>query len=455
MPSLHFEHALLPGGWRDQVRITVANGLIGQVQPDCPPQPDDIRSGYALPGMPNLHSHAFQRGMAGLSERRTRPDDSFWSWREIMYRFLDRMDPDDVEAVSAQAYVEMLEGGFTRVGEFHYLHNDAGGHPYANPAELASRIAAAAGQTGIRLTLLPCFYAHGDFGAAPPLPGQRRFLNSLDRYTRLLEECEGLVAALPGATLGLAPHSLRAVAPDELGHLVALAAKRPLHIHAAEQTREVEACVAWSGLRPVEWLLRHAPVGPRWCLIHATHMTDTEVAELARTGAIIGFCPLTEASLGDGIPAAEAWTHAGGRFGIGTDSNILIGVAEELRQLEYGQRLGTRRRNVLADARQTSTGSALFSASLAGGNAALDAPPASLGVGAPADIVALSASSPSFAHDDPDTLLDVWIFAGDRTDVTDVWCGGRHVVTGGRHIAADAIGARYRQCVRRLAARSP
>lgn len=454
MPSLHFERALVQGGWRDHVRIIVSRGLIERVEPDCPPQPEDFRSGYALPGMPNLHSHAFQRGMAGLSERRTRPDDSFWSWREIMYRFLDRMNPDDVEAVSAQAYVEMLEGGFTRVGEFHYLHNDIDGHPYADPVELAGRIAAAAQQAGIRLTLLPCFYAHGDFAGAAPLPGQRRFLNSLDSYARLLQGCEGLIAAWPGATLGVAPHSLRAVTPDELGHLVALAAGRPIHIHAAEQTREVEACVAWSGLRPVEWLLRHAPVGPRWCLIHATHMTGTESVELARTGAVVGLCPLTEASLGDGILAAEAWHREGGRFGIGTDSNILIGVAEELRQLEYAQRLSTRRRNVMAEAGEASTGAAIFAAALANATVALDAPPASLSVGAPADIVALSANSSCFAADDPAALLDNWIFAGDRSDVTDVWCDGRHVVTGGRHVAAGEIGLRYRACVRRLAARS-
>lgn len=452
MSSLHFERALVQGAWRDNVRVVIRDDLIEQVQAGCPPLPGDFRAGTGLPGTANLHSHAFQRGMAGLSERRTRPDDSFWSWREVMYRFLDRMEPEDVEAVSAQAYVEMLEGGFTRVGEFHYLHNDVGGQPYADPAELAARIVSAAKQAGIRLTLLPCFYAHGDFGAAPAQPGQRRFLNGLDRYARLLQGCEALLAGLPGATCGIAPHSLRAVSPSELSHLAVLAAGRPIHIHVAEQVREVEACIAWSGQRPIEWLLEHAPVDPSWWLIHATHITADELARLSRSGAGIGLCPVTEASLGDGIFPAEAWRMAGGRIGIGTDSNILIGVAEELRQLEYAQRLRTLRRNVMAGSGEASTGTALFSAALAGGAAALDAPPAVLAPGAPADIVALSATAACFAAETADTWLDAWIFAGGGRAVRDVWCGGRHVVAEGRHVAAEAVLARYRRSVRRLAA---
>jgi formiminoglutamate deiminase len=435
------------------VRITVSDGMITRVEPDSRPEPGEELGGVALPGMPNVHSHAFQRGMAGLSERRSGRDDSFWSWREVMYRFLDRMSPDDVEAVSAQAFAEMLEGGFTRVGEFHYLHHDPDGRAYDDPAELAGRVAAAVETSGIRLTLLPCFYAHGDFGATAPSSGQRRFINDLDGFAALFARCETIVASLEGATIGVAPHSLRAVSPDELRFVAGLAGERPVHIHAAEQRREVEACVAWSGRRPVQWLLDEAELDARWCLIHATHVTDDEISRLARSGAAVGLCPVTEASLGDGTFPAEAWLAAGGAFGIGTDSNVLIGVAEELRQLECSQRLATGRRNVLADGDAASTGARLHSAALATGARVLGAPPPRLAAGSPADIVALSPDAACLAADEPETLLDGWIFAGDRSCVRDVWCAGRRVVAEGRHVQADAILARYRRTVRTLADR--
>ena len=289
--ALFFTEALLPQGWASQVRLTHSGGLIASVEAGAMPQAGDARHAIGIPGLPNLHSHAFQRGMAGLSEVRGPAADSFWTWREVMYRFLGRMTPDDVEAVAAQAYAEMLEGGFTRVGEFHYLHHQPDGTPYADPAEMAVRIAAAADRTGLGLTLLPCFYAHGGFGEAAPMPGQRRFLNDLDGFSRLLESSRSVISVLPGASAGIAPHSLRAVTPGELAHLAAMAPDEPMHIHVAEQVREVEDCLAWSGARPVEWLLDHAGLDERWCLIHATHMTPQEVTRLATTGAVVGFVP--------------------------------------------------------------------------------------------------------------------------------------------------------------------
>ncbi len=452
VPSLLFKHALLPGGWVDSVRVVMTGGAIASIEAGAMRRPDDADGGCALPGMANVHSHAFQRGMAGLAERRLRADDSFWSWREIMYRFLDRMTPDDVEAIAALAFMEMLQGGFTRVGEFHYLHHAPDGTAYDDPAELSSRIASAADAVGIRLTLLPCFYAHGDFGLEPPLAGQRRFLHGLDGYATLVDRCSDLVRRLDGATLGIAPHSLRAVSPPELDALVALARDRPIHVHVAEQTREVEACLGWSGQRPVAWLLDHAPVDRRWCLIHATHMDGGEVDRLAASGATVGLCPVTEASLGDGIFPATAWRGAGGRIAIGTDSNVAIGVAEELRQLEYAQRLLTRRRNVMASGSGASTGETLFAAAAEGGASALDAPAAAIRVGAPADIVALDPDAVCLAAGGPDTLLDGWLFGGDRSVVRDVWVGGRQVVAEGRHYRAAAIEAAYTRRVRRLAA---
>lgn len=339
--------ALLPEGWASQVRITLAQGRIVAVQPEAAPGGADLRCEVLLPGLGNLHSHAFQRGMAGLTEVGGRSGDSFWSWRELMYRFVDQLDPDSLQAIAEQAYVEMLESGFTRVGEFHYLHHSPGGTPYAQAGEMSGRIAAAAANTGIGLTLLPVFYAHSDFGGAAPNVAQRRLIHDIDGFARLLDDCRHSLKTLPDAVLGLAPHSLRAVTPQQLAELMPLT-DGPIHIHIAEQQREVDACLAWSGQRPVEWLLANAPADTRWCLVHATHVTASEVQAMAQRGAVVGLCPITEANLGDGIFPMQAFAAAGGRFGVGSDSNVLIDAAEELRLLEYGQRLTLQARNVLA-----------------------------------------------------------------------------------------------------------
>ncbi|HEX8300123.1 formimidoylglutamate deiminase [Sphingomonas sp.] len=448
MAHLWFEGALLEEGWASRVRIQILDGVIASIESEVSPQPADARHGVALPGLCNVHSHGFQRGMAGLSERRGRPDDDFWSWREVMYRFLDRLTPDDIAAITAQAYVEMLESGFTRVGEFHYLHNDVDGRAYADPAETAGAIVAAAEASGIGLTLLPVFYAHGDFGGAAPAPGQRRFLSDRDSFARLVEASR---AKLPGdALLGIAPHSLRAVTPGELHAILPLAEGGPIHIHAAEQMKEVEACIAWSGARPVEWLLVNAQVDARWCLIHSTHLTDRECDRLAASGAVAGLCPVTEANLGDGIFPTIRYLEAGGRIGMGTDSNILIDAPGELRALEYSQRLAHRRRALLADEAVPSVGRSLFDATLAGGGRALGATGGLL-AGAPADIVALDAQHPALAGADGDKLLDAWIFAARHGAVESVWRSGRKCVSGGRHVAAEAVARRYRATVAALA----
>ena len=452
MASLRFDLALLPDGWARHVRVAIDDARIVRVERDAAPAAGDERHAIAVPGMPNVHSHAFQRGMAGLAERRGATTDTFWTWRETMYRFALTMSPDDVEVVAAQLYAEMLETGFTRVGEFHYLHHDPDGRPYADIAEMAARIAAAAAETGIALTLLPSFYAHATFGGAEPHDGQRRFICSLDRFARLLEASRRQVAALPGATVGVAPHSLRAVTPEELLAVVAMAPAGPIHIHAAEQTKEVDDCVAWSGQRPVGWLLAHAGVDARWCLIHATHMTAEEARLLARSGAVAGLCPITEANLGDGtFPAPEFLGH-GGRFAIGSDSNILIGPGCELRQLEYAQRLRLRERNVLGDGNVRSTGRVLFDAGLAGGAAALACGPAGIAAGAAADLVSLDPHHPALVGRTGDTLLDAWVFAAATSPVDCVWVSGRRVVTGGSHRHREAIADRFRRCMARLVA---
>ncbi|TCP89122.1 formimidoylglutamate deiminase [Rhizobium sp. PP-CC-2G-626] len=440
--------ALLPDGWHDNIRISLADGRIVSVEADAKPDAGEERHAVLVPGMPNLHSHAFQRGMAGLAEVRGPGADSFWSWRTVMYRFALTMTPEQVEAVAAQLYMEMLEQGFSRVGEFHYLHHAIDGSPYADIAEMAVRITAAASETGIGLTLLPVFYAHSTFGGAAPSDGQRRFINTLDSFARLLEGCRAAVAGLPSSRVGVAPHSLRAATPQEIAAVVDMAGEGPIHIHVAEQVKEVEDCIAWSGARPVEWLLDHVGLDPRWCLIHATHMTDDETKRMAKSGAIAGLCPITEANLGDGTFNASVFGTAGGRFGIGSDSNILIGLPDELRQLEYSQRLLHRSRNVMAAAGQ-STGRALFDAAGAGGAIALSAAsPFGLVAGAPADFVSLSMPDSGARHD---AVLDAWLFAnGTRPD--SVWVAGKRQVTSGRHHARDRISDRFRRVMRELSA---
>lgn len=449
MTALWLKTALLPSGWASDVRIEMSGGLISSVSPETLPHPDDERAAIGLPGLSNVHSHAFQRGMAGLAEHRGPGDDDFWSWREVMYRFLDRLTPDDVEAICAMAYIEMLETGYTRVGEFHYLHNDVNGARYADPAEMAGRVIAAAQATGIGLTLLPVFYAHSDFGGAAPKPGQRRFLSDLDRFAALLDASERLLPA--DGVLGIAPHSLRAVTGEELAALVAMRSDGPIHIHAAEQVKEVEASLAFSGARPVEWLLAHAGVDRRWCLIHATHLTEAETDALAASGAVAGLCPVTEANLGDGIFPAVRYLDAGGRIATGTDSNILIDPAQELRALEYSQRLSRRARNLLASDGQPSVGQRLFDAALSGGAQALGAKQG-LAVGMAADIVTLDADHPALHGRHGDLLLDSWIFAARTSCIDSVWRGGRKHVSGGIHKDHDAVSQRYRAVLDRILA---
>jgi formimidoylglutamate deiminase len=448
--SLWAGAALLPEGWVENLRLGIRGGKIVAVTRGVQPQAGDERVAILLPGMPNVHSHAFQRGMAGLTEYRGPAADNFWSWRTLMYRFVARMSPEDLEAVSQWAYVEMLEAGFTRVGEFHYVHHDVNGAPFANPAELASRVVAAAERTGIALTLLPVFYAHGGFGGAAPHEGQRRFLNDVAGYARLLDASGALAAKLPDGITGIAPHSLRAVSADELADLLPLAGDGPIHMHAAEQIAEVEQCLAWAGARPVQWLLDHAPVDGRWCLVHATHVDEDETRRLAASGAAAGLCPVTEANLGDGVFPASRYLAAGGQFGIGTDSNVAIGVGDELRQLEYSQRLRDRARNVIGGS-SPSTGRVLYESAQRGGARSLGVSGAAgIVEGAAADFVSLNVDSPALAERSGDAWLDSLVFAAPRDAIDGVWRAGRQWVVQGRHVLRDDAARAWRAALARL-----
>ncbi|MBE7732832.1 formimidoylglutamate deiminase [Devosia faecipullorum] len=447
MPAIHAQSALLPAGLAQDVRIQFSEAGIESVEVGVRPYDRDERHRFVTPAMPNLHSHAFQRAMAGLAETRGPGQDSFWSWRTEMYRIALSMTPDHVEAIAAQLYMEMLETGFGRVGEFHYLHHDRDGTAYGDPAEMAGRIAAASASTGIALTLLPVFYAHSGFGGAAPADGQRRFIHDLEGFARLMDRSRSIVSALPHAVLGIAPHSLRAATSEQLQAVIPLAHGGPVHIHVAEQVREVEDCLAWSGRRPVEWLLDAMPVDRRWCLIHATHMTDDEFERLARSGAIAGLCPITEANLGDGVFSAATFRASGGRFGIGSDSNVLISLPEELRMLEYSQRLFRRARNVIADPGH-STGMSLFVEALHGGASALGVH-AGIEAGRPADLLSLDLAAAEYVP--TDKVLDHFIFSR-GIGVDSVWVGGTKQVEGGRHKKRDAITARFIAAMKELTA---
>ncbi|UXM96584.1 formimidoylglutamate deiminase (plasmid) [Bartonella sp. HY329] len=448
MQKIFADSALIAKGWQKNVAISIENGSITAIDEnayDVNPQQTGAHYKVLVSGMPNLHSHAFQRAMAGYTERRGATPDSFWSWRNEMYRLALAMNPDEVEAVASQLYIEMLEAGFTRVGEFHYLHHDIDGKPYSDIGEMAGRICNAAQKSGIHLTLLPVFYAHAGFGGQTPVDGQKRFINDTASFAKLVQSCRSHAKNLEKSIVGIAPHSLRAATEDELKEILPLADGNPIHIHIAEQLKEVDDCVAWSGERPVEWLLNRFKVNENWCLIHATHLTEDETVNIAKSGAIAGLCPLTEGNLGDGIFNALPFMEHGGRFGIGSDSNVNISVADELSQFEYSVRLKTHMRNAIAKP-LGSNGRHLFDEAVKGGDQALRSQSA-IKCGNSADFVALDLKGQDWIKED--AILDNWIFA--RTvDVKSTWVNGVEVVRDGKHIARDEIFKTYSKTMNKL-----
>ena len=447
MTVLNAKTALLADGWAQDVEVTIDGGRITGIATGKP-APGSL--GCLLPAPVNLHSHAFQRAMAGMTERRSAGQDSFWTWRQLMYRFLDRLMPDDVQAIAAFVQMEMAEAGYAAVAEFHYLHHAQGGAPYADWAEMSARIAAAAAETGLGLTLLPVLYQHGGCDGRALAAGQLRFGNDADGFGALWQGAGRALASLPeDSRLGVAPHSLRAVSRDGLDFARALAPDAPLHLHIAEQAAEVTEVQAAYGARPVAWLLANQPVDARWCLIHATQMEPQETVALAAAGVVAGLCPMTEANLGDGIFDGLRFVAAGGRWGVGSDSNLRISLSEELRLLEYSQRLQHRSRALLAAA-ERSTGRVLLESAAQGGAQAAGRGAGMIREGEWADLLALDMTSTDLDGRQSDAILDAWIFAGDDRMVTEVWSAGRQIVTGGRHKAREVITSRYRRTMARL-----
>lgn len=452
MPAFFAERALLPSGWANDVRLEVdAAGVLTHVQAGSPADGAERLGGPLLPGMPNLHSHAFQRAMAGLAEVAGNPNDSFWTWRDLMYRLVGKISPDQLGIIARQLYIEMLKAGYTSVAEFHYVHHDTDGTPYADPAELALRISHAAQAAGIGLTLLPVLYSHSGFGGQAPNEGQRRFINSTENYLKLQTRLQPILAARPTQALGLCFHSLRAVTPGQIQDVLAASDRHcPVHIHIAEQQKEVDDCLGWSGARPLQWLYENVEVDPRWCLVHATHANADEVALMARSRAIAGLCLTTEANLGDGIFPAVDFIAQGGRLGIGSDSHVSLSVVEELRWLEYGQRLRDQRRNRLYRPDQPMVGRTLFDAALEGGAQALGQAVGALDVGKRADWLVLDGNDPYLATARGDGILNRWLFAGGDRQVRDVMVGGQWVVRDGRHAGEEESARAFAQVLREL-----
>lgn len=455
MPDIFFDLALLPDDWARDVQAQVTpDGDFGRIRRGADPDGARRVNGAAVPGVPNLHSHAFQRAMAGLTERGSTAEYGFWSWREQMYAFLAHLAPDDVQAIATQLYSEMLRHGYTAVAEFHYLRNGPDGQPYAAPHEMALRLHEAATAAGIGLTLLPTLYRVADFGADAPLPEQRRFVATVDEILADGEAIRQATAGDGNRRAGMALHSLRAVPSGDLADAVAALhatdPAAPVHIHVAEQVREVRACLDWSGASPVEWLLDHAPVDGRWCAVHATHMTAEETRALAASGAVAGLCPTTEANLGDGVFPLASYLVAGGRWGVGSDSHVSVSPAADLRMLEYSQRLTMHERNVAGGRESHSTGRALLEGAWAGGAQASGRRLGAIRSGCRADIVVLDTEHPALVGRDEDQLLDAWIFSGEDTPVRDVMVGGAWVVEGRRHRAQGRIANAYRAAARQL-----
>ncbi|MDK6075584.1 formimidoylglutamate deiminase [Massilia varians] len=450
MRALFARHALLPDGWqRDVLLEWDAQGGLTRVDAQAAPPLGVARADYVLPGMVNLHSHAFQRALGGLTERAGEGPDSFWTWRDLMYRFAARITPEQIEAIAAQLFVECLRHGYTSLCEFHYLQRGPDGEAYARPAETAERVAAAGQATGMGLTLLPVLYSHAGFGEQPLRPEQRRFRTGVDDILRIVEALQPLRGGQ--LEVGAAPHSLRAASIAQVRELAAgLPAGRPLHIHIAEQMPEVEQSIAFSGRRPVEYLVEQAGLDERWCLVHATHLNDAEVAAIARSGAVAGLCPTTEANLGDGLFPLQAYIGLGGRFGIGSDSHVSQSPVEELRWLEYGQRLVHQRRNIAFTRQQRDVGQYLWQTALRGGAQAAGRKVGALAQGLRADLLVLDGSHPNLDGVGDEDVLGRFLFCGNDNLVRDVLCGGRWVVQGGRHVAQEAVTQRYRQALNEL-----
>jgi formimidoylglutamate deiminase len=452
MPAYFASRALLPSGWAHNVRLDVDDhGQLTQVMPNAEPVGCLRLHGDVVPGMPNLHSHAFQRAMAGLAEVAGDPQDSFWTWRDLMYRLVQRLTPEQVGIIARQLYIEMLKGGYTQVAEFHYLHHAPNGKPYGDRGEMTGHLSLAAEQAGMGMTLLPVLYSYAGFGAQPAQPGQRRFIQNVESYLEQQQVIARQLATQPLQNQGLCFHSLRAVELSQMQQILAASDPHlPVHIHIAEQQKEVNDCLAWSRQRPVAWLYEHLPVDSRWCLVHATHLDREELEQLAHSKAVAGLCLTTEANLGDGIFPGDSYLHHQGHWGIGSDSHVSLSVVEELRWFEYGQRLRDQRRNRLTTPSEPAVGDVLYQQALQGGAQACGIAIGQLAAGARADWLVLDGDDPYLAAATDMSILNRWLFAGGKEQIRDVFVAGKQVIEQGRHAMQQQSSAAFLQVLKTL-----
>jgi formimidoylglutamate deiminase len=465
MPIYRLKSAYLPQGVSHDVYVTVsAEGFISEIStaaasaPPVPAAEVERIDGVVVAGMPNAHSHAFQRAMAGNAEFRRSARDSFWTWRQAMYGLANRIAPYDLQIVATQLFIEMLKAGYTSVAEFHYLHRQTSGaqYPHANP--LWQAIADAAAAAGIGLTFLPTLYQYSDFGAAPLKAEQARF--ALDTEAFIRSVADQVNADRRGGSriirTGAAFHSLRAVPIDVLREatqaLRSIDAAMPLHIHVAEQLREVRACEAATGRRPIELLLDQALLTQHWCLVHATHASPAELKAIAASNATVCVSISTEANLGDGLFDTARFLKSGGHLCIGSDSQSTVSPAEELRWLEYQQRLRKKQRSVLATRDEQHVGTRLWQSAAANGAQAIGQPAGAIAPGRRADWLVLDAAHPSMVGAAADTALDHLLFAGGDAAIRDVMVAGRWVIKNRRHRLEDDIARQFTESVQRLGA---
>lgn len=444
------ERALLASGWAKNVLFSIKKGQFHSFVADSAPTAEcHVLSGPVLPTLANVHSHAFQRVMAGAAEVSLNPNDSFWSWRDLMYKIVQKLTPDDAHIIAKQLYIDMLKAGYTQVGEFHYLHHDVGGKHYAQLGEMSNQIISAANESGLGLTLLPVLYSHSGFGGQAPNAGQARFINNTESYLTLHQACDKALANHALHNLGICFHSLRAVTKPQIETVLsALKQDVPIHIHIAEQQKEVQDSLAFSAQRPVEWLHNEIGLNERWCLVHATHLTDAERHAIATSQAVAGLCPTTEANLGDGIFPGVAFEQDNGRWSIGSDSHVSLSIVEELRTYEYGQRLRDQQRNRLYRADQTSVGDNLYQQALLGGNQACGV---SLGLsqGNRADFMVLDESHPFIAASEAKDLLNRWLFATNENLVKDVFVAGKHTIKDFHHQQEESSRLAFTQVIKK------
>ena len=433
--KLFAERILLSSGWQTEQTLTIEDGVITSIESGYTGDAEKV--GVVIPGMVNCHSHAFQRAFAGFSEQGSEGKDSFWTWRSIMYKFIDQLNVKDAQTIATQLYIEMLKMGYTRVAEFHYLHHEINGDNHTELAEMAKAIFKASQQSGIGLTLLPVLYRFSGFGPLPANNGQKRFINSVEQFNQLVSDCFVLSEGYENSNVGIAPHSLRAVDKSSLEkavkHVRGLDNKAPVHIHIAEQQKEVDDCLAHYGQRPVEWLLNNAELDEQWCLIHATHINEQERQGIIASRAIAGICPTTEANLGDGIFPTTEFLAENGTIAIGSDSHISVNPVEELRWLEYAQRLIKQQRAILATENEASVGRNLWQQAALGGAQSTNSNTGELAIGKQADLLVLNSDKVAlFAHDDQH-ILDSMIFASQQNMITDVMVNGHWVIKCGEH----------------------